>query len=81
MLIGSMLQVVWRVWLLVYLSAFVMNRKALFRAVCGLYLTWADIELRGAGGYMRAGRMVVLYSLIFLCSLRPENFLSAKRRC
>ena len=31
-----MLQVVWRVWLLVCLSAFVMHRRALFWATCNL---------------------------------------------
>ena len=60
MLIGSMLQVVWRVWLLVYLSAFVMNRRALFCAICRLYWARAVRELRGTGGYVRAGRIVVL---------------------
>ena len=43
-----------------YLSAFVMNRRALFCAVCSLYLAGAVRELRGTGGYVRAGRMVVL---------------------
>ena len=36
-----------------------------------------DRELRGTVGYVRAGRMVVLYNLSLLCWLRPENFLSA----
>ena len=63
MLIGSMSQVVWRVWLLVYLSAFV----ALFCAVCSLYLAGAARELRGTGGYVRTGRMVVLYNFSLLC--------------
>ena len=43
-----------------YLSALVMNRRALFCAVCSLYWACAVRELRGTGGYVRAGRMVVL---------------------
>ena len=80
MLIGSMLQIVWRVQLLVYLSAFVMNRRALFW-VYNLYLSGYVRELRGTVGYMRTRRMMVLYSLSLLCWLRSENFFSFERRC
>ena len=54
-------------WLLVYLSAFMMNRRALFCAFYSLYLALAVKELRGTGGYVKAGRIVVLYSLSLLC--------------
>ena len=64
-----------------YLSAFVMNLKALFCATCNLYLADTVREFRGTTGYVRAGRMVVLYNLSLLCWLRPENFFSAQRRC
>ena len=81
MLIGSMLQVMWTVWLLVYLSAFVTNRRAVFWAVCSLYLAGKVRELRGTVEYVKAMRMVVLYSLSLLCWLRPKNFFSFEKRC
>ena len=62
-----MLQVVWGVRLLVYVSVFMTNRRALFLAICNLYLVGRIRELRRNVGYMRAGRMVVLYSLRLLC--------------
>ena len=61
-----MFKFVWRVLLLVYLTAFVTNRRALFSVICNLYLAWEVRELKGTVGYIRAGRMVVLYSLSLL---------------
>ena len=58
--IGSMLQLVWRVRLFVYLSIFVTNRRALFWAICNLCFVGRVRELRGTDGYMKAGKMVVL---------------------
>ena len=57
-----------------------MNLRALFWATCNLYLSVCFRELRGTVGYMRAGRMVALYSLSLLRWLRPENFFSFERR-
>ena len=74
-----MLQVVWKSLLLVYPTAFVTNRKVLFWAICNVYLAGEVTELRGtrgAVGYMRAERIVVLYSFSLLCWLRPDNFFS-----
>ena len=63
------------------LSAFGINRRALFWAIFNLYLVGRVRELRGTVGYVRAGRMVALYSLSLLCWLRLETFFSFKRRC
>ena len=57
------------------------NRRALFCAICNLYLVGRVTELRGTVGYVRTGEMIVLYNLSLLCWLRPENFLSFERRC
>ena len=58
--------------MLVYLSEFVINRRVLFWDICNLYLVGRVRKLRGTVGYMRARRMVTLYSL--LCWLGPKNF-------
>ena len=47
-----MLQVVWRVWLSVYLSAFLINQRALFWDMCNLYLTGRVRVLRGTVEYI-----------------------------
>ena len=47
----------------VYLSAFVMDRRALFRAICNLYLAGKVGKLTGIVGYIRAGRMVVFFKV------------------
>ena len=76
MLIGSMLQVVCRLWLLVYLSAFVTNRRALFWTICNLFLAGKFRELRGTVGYVWARRMVVSYDMRFCVGvdLRISSF-------
>ena len=61
-----------------FVSVFVTNRRALFWAVYNLYLVGTVRVLRGTVGYMRAGKMVDLYSLSLLCWLRLENVLFIK---
>ena len=48
---------------LLYLFAFATNRRALSWVVCNLCLVWRIRELRVTVGYMKAGRIVALYSL------------------
>ena len=55
--------------------------EGFFWAVCNLYLAGKFTELRITVGYMRAGKVVVLYNLSLLSCLRPDKFFSFERCC
>ena len=58
---------------MVYPFVLVTNRRALFWATCNWYFGRRVRELRETDRCMRAGRLVFLYSLSFICWFRPKS--------